>query len=603
MSEKNCILVVDDDDGVRKSLTLILKKKGYIVESAATGKEALAAAQGRLISLTLLDVKLPDITGNQLLAPLKQTNPDMSVIMITGFASVENAVQSLTAGASGYIIKPIDLDGLLEKIKTVLDRQHLVTEIRLVEEGLKNSEMCYRRLFETAKEGILIIDAGTGQIIDANPFLIDMLGFSHEQFLGKRLWEIGLFKDIVTNKDDFDELQRKEYIRYEDLPLETSDGRHINMEFSSNVYTVNNKKVIQCNIRDNTERKLAEDKLLHASETRYRRLFETAQDGILILDADTGQIVGVNQFLINLLGFSHEQFLGKKLWEIGLFKDIVASKDNFDELQRKEYIRYEDLPLETADGRRIAVEFVSNVYMVNDKKVIQCNIRDITERKKLAEQIKTSLAEKETLLREIHHRVKNNLQIITSILNLQIRKIDDPRSIEILKDSQNRVQAMALVHEHLYRGKDLSHIDLRNYMVALGRGIFQMYDAGNKGIRFDLTIRDIYVDINTAIPLGLISNELITNSLKYAFRDKKDGNISITAAEDPQVLTFIVADNGTGIPEGITLENKTSLGLRLVSTLAGQLDGTVAIDCTGGTKFTFTIPKPAEQKPTGGAVK
>jgi len=153
MSEKNCILVVDDDEGLRKSLPLILRKKGYLVESAATGKEALAIAQGRTVSLTLLDVKLPDIMGTRLLAPLKQTNPDMSVIMITGFASVENAVQSLTAGASGYITKPIDLDGMLEKIKTALDQQHLVTEVRKAEDALRESEEKFRGIFDTINDG------------------------------------------------------------------------------------------------------------------------------------------------------------------------------------------------------------------------------------------------------------------------------------------------------------------------------------------------------------------------------------------------------------------------------------------------------------------
>ena len=426
------------------------------------------------------------------------------------------------------------------------------TDRKRAEEAKIASEIRYRRLFETAQDGILILDADTGQIVEVNPFSITMLGFSRDEFLGKKIWEIGLFKDIVANKDNFGELQRKEYIRYEDLPLETADGRHIAVEFVSNVYMVNNKKVIQCNIRNITERKLAEEAKI-ASEMRYRRLFETAQDGILILDADTGQIVEVNPFLIAMLGFSREQFLGKKIWEIGLFKDIVANKDNFGELQRKEYIRYEDLPLETADGRHIAVEFVSNVYMVNNKKVIQCNIRnitdrklveealrqkneeldgyftntldllciadadghfrrlnrewesalgytpaelegkrlvdfvhpddmeaslsamselnagkkvmqitnryrhsdgsyrwiewrlfpawnliyasarDVTERKKMTDLVEASLSEKETLLREIHHRVKNNLQIISSLLNLQIRKIDDPKTIEVLK--------------------------------------------------------------------------------------------------------------------------------------------------------------------------
>ncbi len=120
---------------------------------------------------------------------------------------------------------------------------------------------------------------------------------------------------------------------------------------------------------------------LRASEIRYRRLFETAKDGILILDAKTGMVVDVNPFLIELLGFAHEAFLEKEIWELGFFRDIITSKENFTELQDNEYIRYENLPLETAAGQRIEVEFVSNVYLVNGKKVIQCNIRDITERK------------------------------------------------------------------------------------------------------------------------------------------------------------------------------------------------------------------------------
>ncbi|MCJ7436046.1 MAG: diguanylate cyclase, partial [Anaerolineales bacterium] len=137
-------------------------------------------------------------------------------------------------------------------------------------------------------------------------------------------------------------------------------------------------------IRDITENKGAEEKLT-ASEARYRRLFEAARDGILILDAESGVITDVNPFLVEMLGFSREEICGKELWELGLFKDIAANKANFLELQKKEYIRYEDMPLETADGRRFHVEFVSNVYRVDHHKVVQCNIRDITERKRAEE--------------------------------------------------------------------------------------------------------------------------------------------------------------------------------------------------------------------------
>jgi PAS domain S-box-containing protein len=254
-----------------------------------------------------------------------------------------------------------------------------VTDRTRVEEAFTVSETRYRRLFETAKDGILILDAETGMIVDVNPFLIELLGYSKDQFIEKAIWEIGFFKDIVANKDNFLELQQKEYIRYEDMPLETADGRMIHVEFVSNVYSVNSHQVIQCNIRDMTDRVRAEKAMIF-SETRYRRLFETAKDGILILDAETGMIMDVNPFLIELLGYSKDQFIEKAIWEIGFFKDIVANKDNFLELQQKEYIRYEDMPLETAMGRTIHVEFVSNVYLVDQLKVIQCNIRDMTER-------------------------------------------------------------------------------------------------------------------------------------------------------------------------------------------------------------------------------
>ncbi|MBK9207669.1 MAG: PAS domain S-box protein [Anaerolineales bacterium] len=247
---------------------------------------------------------------------------------------------------------------------------------------LKDSELRYRRLFEAAEDGILILDAETGMIEDVNPFLINMLGYSREEFVEKKLWEVGAFKDIEASQNAFEALQISEYIRYEDLPLKTKDGYLIQVEFVSNVYLVEDEKVIQCNIRDITARKHAED-AMQGSEARYRRLFEAAEDGILILDAKTGRIGDVNPYLIKMLGYSREEFVEKKLWEVGAFKDIEASQDAFEALQEHKFIRYEDLPLRAKDGQLIQVEFVSNVYLVGDEKVIQCNIRDITEHKRI----------------------------------------------------------------------------------------------------------------------------------------------------------------------------------------------------------------------------
>ena len=528
----------------------------------------------------------------------------------------------------------------------------------ILPEELYAAELCYRSLFESAKDGILILDAKTGKIVDVNPFLIDLLGYSKKEFIEKSIWEISSLKEIYENKEIFLELQQEEHVRYDDLPLlVTIDGREIHIEFVSNVFSINSNKFIQCNIRDITARKetesvlektrkelaeikkstdelnefteniidtvreplLAIDKdlrvikasrsfykffkvtadetigkliyelgnhqwdipklkelleqiipeknsfdnyevehnfstigkrvmqlnarqvkrafgkekiillaiediterkgkedilkethratsdslnvllnLMHAPiiiwdtsmiikrfnhkfeqlsgydssevidkkisflfpkdkidttlellknhlddeqevveidiltkdnkirtvlwnssrildeegnkivatishditsrklledtlnllETRYRRLFESAKDGILILDAETGKIVDVNPFLIDLLGYSKKEFIEKSIWEIGTFQDIYENKEKFFELQQKEYVRYDDLPLVTSDGRKIQVEFVSHIYLANNIKVIQCNIRDITERTNIQNKIK-----------------------------------------------------------------------------------------------------------------------------------------------------------------------------------------------------------------------
>jgi PAS domain S-box-containing protein len=248
--------------------------------------------------------------------------------------------------------------------------------------SLEASEARYRRLFETAQDAILILDAGKrpGTIVDANPFVISLLGYSLAELLGKELWEIGLFSDKEASKAAMEQLQRDGYIRYDDIPLKTKDGECVPVEFVSNSYLVGSDKVIQCNIRDISRRTEALH-ALQASEARYRRLFETAQDAILILDESSAKIMDANPFLTDLLGYSLDELLGKELWEIGLFSDKTESQAAMENLKDAGYIRYENMPLETKQGKSVEVEFVSNSYMVGGEKVIQCNIRDISDRK------------------------------------------------------------------------------------------------------------------------------------------------------------------------------------------------------------------------------
>jgi two-component sensor histidine kinase len=214
---------------------------------------------------------------------------------------------------------------------------------------------------------------------------------------------------------------------------------------------------------------------------------------------------------------------------------------------------------------------------------------EVAQRQEAEKMLQRSYDEKVLLLKEIHHRVKNNLQIIASLLNLQSRYIRDESSLAVIRESQNRVKAMALVHEKLYRAEDISHISLYDYVRFLGTGLFQFYDAKSRGIQFTLDIRDVNVDIDAAIPLGLILNELISNSLKYAFPAGRKGEIAINIKKESHTITVLFRDNGIGIPAELDWRDTQSLGLRLVNTLVDQLNGTIELDRTAGTQFTLIV--------------
>ena len=203
-------------------------------------------------------------------------------------------------------------------------------------------------------------------------------------------------------------------------------------------------------------------------------------------------------------------------------------------------------------------------------------------------EIKNSLAEKEVLLREIHHRVKNNMQIISSLLNLQIQYEDLDETVGVLKESQGRVKSMAIIHEKLYQSSNFTNINFKEYIEKLIFDIFYSYGITTNTIESVLDIEDIHLNIDTAIPLGLIINELITNSVKYAF-PKSEGTIIIKLKSLPEQMELIIADDGMGISKDIDLENSKTLGLKLVNTLVDQLEGKLKLNRDNGTEFKITF--------------
>jgi two-component sensor histidine kinase len=223
--------------------------------------------------------------------------------------------------------------------------------------------------------------------------------------------------------------------------------------------------------------------------------------------------------------------------------------------------------------------------------------RQMAEKELLAsdQQLRQSLAEKESLLKEIHHRVKNNLQIVSSLLYLQENYMQDARGAEILRESQNRVKSMALIHEQLYSTADLAKIDFGRYVQGLTANLFDAYGIDPAHIRLDVRADDIALGVDTAVPCGLIINELVSNALKHAFLPDSGGTINIVIRTvNTDRMEIVVADDGIGLVEPFAAAEQQSLGLRLIDTLITQLGGSLTINTENGTRFSITLT-PAEQ--------
>ena len=342
---------------------------------------------------------------------------------------------------------------------------------------------------------------------------------------------------------------------------------------------------------DITQRKQIED-ALQASEGRMMAILNSAKDAIFVKDKSM-LYVQANRALADLFGLSPEEIVGRT--DGDLFGDEVASRTL--EIDRCVLAGGTIIDESTISIR--GVEHALNTVKVplcdRDGNLIGiCGItRDITDRVQAERAVQAALHEKECLLKEIHHRVKNNLQIVSSLLFLQSEHIEDPRILDMFKESQSRVRSMALIHERLYQSEDLGEIDFAQYVKDLTKRLLGSYRIGRTPIVVNVQAADIYLDISTAVPCGLLINELVSNSLKYAFPDNGTNpapriDIEMWAEDDKMIM--VVGDNGVGLPEAIDWRNSNTLGLQLVSLLTRQLEGTVEMNANHGTTFRITFP-------------
>jgi PAS domain S-box-containing protein len=432
--------------------------------------------------------------------------------------------------------------------------------------------VAYNNLFDKISSGVMVINSQK-RIIDINPAARELLKIDQEligSFVEEKLDQFSVLYPLDNIKSEIKrEINIKKPPLWLDLQIISLDKKEQRLGWL-------------ITFRNISARKKAESSLKN-SEMEYRDLVDNSLIGIYKTDLE-GNLLFANDALRDIFGYNKSDDISD-LMISSRYKNLDERKFILKKL--KEEGKIKEYEVEFLKKSQETIYIILSATIEGDS--ISGMIMDITGKKKIEKQIKSSLHEKEMLLKEIHHRVKNNLMVISSLLSLQSRYIKDEESKNIFKESQNRARSMALIHELLYQSNDLKRIDFGYYIITLTNELFRMYVTDQSLIKLNMNVEEVMVDINTAIPLGLIVNELVSNSMKHAFPNDKSGKINIEFRSNKDIYTMIVADNGVGFPEDYDIENTDTLGLRIVNSLTEQIEGKITIERVNGTKFTIVF--------------
>ena len=479
---------------------------------------------------------------------------------------------------------PITKDGKVVGLQGVA---HDITQRKQAEEAFLREKAFLDQLVESAPEAIVLAE-NNGQILQVNSEFEKMFGYSAKEAIGRLIDDL-----LVPPKYRLEATDVTQTVAQgEKFSLETvrrrKDGALLHVSLVGSPILIGGEQVAAYGIyRDISDRKQAEASLKQALNWQ-QTIFEGSQDAIFISDQDS-RFVAVNNAACDLTGYSREQLLKMRIPDIHDLPDLDAYKMYHQRIFGGEEILSEAKILRS-DSAKIDTEFNNRCVSIAGKLYMHTTARDITTRKRAEEEIKRQLAEKEILLKEVHHRIKNNIASIGGLLSLHVQSATNPEAIAVLQEAIGRVNSMRILYDKLLFSEGYKDVSVKNYVESLVDSVISLFPDMAK-IALDKQINDFHLDSKQLFPLGIIINELLTNIMKYAFVNRDAGLVKISLTNVDNRVTLTIQDNGIGLPAGFDINEPEGFGLKLVKMLSQQLGGSFSIKKHAGTrcKIEFNI--------------
>ena len=452
----------------------------------------------------------------------------------------------------------------------------------------KKIDTTYNQMFLGNPVPMMIFDTETLGFLAVNNAAIDQYGYSRKEFLTLNALEIRPPEEFEAAAKRIDEggpgLDKIGVWKHR-----KKDGAVIDVEITAHdlEFEGRSARLVMCS--DVTENLLTQEKI-RESEERFRTTFHLSPDIMTITRISDGVYLDVNDAFVRICGFNRDEVIGRSSMDLEIWAHPENRRELINLLKKTGTIENIELPFRKKDGTIFSGLASWQVVTFEKEPHLLGFVKDITERKAMEAQLSRSLKEKEMLLKEIHHRVKNNLQAVAGLLNLQAELIKDKETLISFKENEARVLSMALIHEKLYQVEDPSRINMRDYVMTLVDRLVHFHSISPDQVKVSVRSAKVTLNLDTIIPVGLIINELVSNTLKYAFPDGKEGQIRVSLSERKDgALSLKVSDNGIGLPDEVDIGRSKSLGMLLVKSFVDGLSGTVKVDRRSGTGITITF--------------